>query len=119
MLRTGRVGEGRAGEGRAGAGCDGRASSVAPELRQLVAFRELNLIGTWPMTGPFQVILCRNAVVYFDEPTQAATWSRFRPLVAPGGHLYVGHSDRMSGDAARYFDSVGITAYRRLGAARP
>ena len=86
---------------------------VADELRRLVAFRELNLIGTWPMKGRFQAIMCRNVVIYFEEDTQAKVWSRFMPMVEPGGHLYIGHSERLAGDAARHFESAGITTYRR------
>ena len=81
-------------------------------LRKLVAFRELNLNGPWPMKGPFQAIFCRNVVIYFDERTQQNIWSRFAPLLTPGGWLYVGHSERVSGPAASMFSSDGITTYR-------
>jgi chemotaxis protein methyltransferase CheR len=83
------------------------------DLRKLVGFRELNLIGDWPMRGHFDAILCRNVVIYFAEDTQARIWSRFLPMLAPGGHLYIGHSERLSGPAAASFDTVGITTYRR------
>lgn len=86
---------------------------VADEVRRLVAFRELNLIGSWPMKGRFQAIMCRNVVIYFEEDTQAKVWSRFMPLVEPGGHLYIGHSERLTGEAVRHFESTGITTYRR------
>ena len=88
--------------------------SVAEDLRRLVAFRELNLVGgSWPMKGQFQAIMCRNVVIYFEEATQAALWRRFVPLLEPGGHLYIGHSERVAGPAARAFESAGITTYRR------
>ncbi|MEP9375048.1 protein-glutamate O-methyltransferase [Mesorhizobium sp. KR1-2] len=96
----------------------GKAWAVADELRQLVAFRELNLIGDWPMSGRFQAIFCRNVVIYFEEATQARIWSRFVPLLAPGGQLYIGHSERVSGPAAASLQSDGITTYR-LREARP
>jgi len=83
------------------------------ELRQLVEFRTLNLIGNWPMRGPFDAILCRNVVIYFAEDTQAQIWSRFMPLLTQAGHLYIGHSERLSGPAAAHFETVGITTYRR------
>lgn len=86
---------------------------VADDVRRLVAFRELNLIGTWPMRGRFQAIMCRNVVIYFEEETQAAVWKRFTPLLEPGGHLYIGHSERLTGVAAPHFESAGITTYRR------
>ena len=93
---------------------------VADELRRLVAFRELNLIGgAWPMKGRFHAVMCRNVVIYFAEETQAAVWSRFMPCIEPGGHLYIGHSERLAGDAARHFESAGITTYRRRAENRP
>jgi chemotaxis protein methyltransferase CheR len=85
---------------------------VSDEMRRLVAFRELNLIGPWPMSGTFQVIMCRNVVIYFDEATQDRTFSRFARQLAPGGLLYVGHSERLVGGSAGYYDSVGVTTYR-------
>lgn len=86
---------------------------VADEARRLVSFRELNLIGSWPMKGRFQAIMCRNVVIYFEEETQARVWNRFMPLVEPGGHLYIGHSERLTGEAVPHFESTGITTYRR------
>ena len=66
---------------------------VRENVRRLVSFKELNLIGAWPMKGPFQAIFCRNVVIYFDEPTQEKVWRRFAPLLAPGGRLYIGHPE--------------------------
>jgi chemotaxis protein methyltransferase CheR len=85
---------------------------VADDLRELLAFRELNLIGQWPMKGRFQAIFCRNVVIYFEEETQSKIWSRFVPLLSPGGRLYIGHSERLSGPAANAFQNEAITTYR-------
>jgi chemotaxis protein methyltransferase CheR len=84
---------------------------VADDLRELVAFRELNLIGDWPMKGRFDAIFCRNVVIYFDEPTQERIWSRFAPMLEPGGTLYIGHSERVTGPAADIFETTGLTTY--------
>lgn len=94
-------------------GAGGRMFGACEELRSLVTFKELNLIGQWPIKGPFQTIFCRNVVIYFEEQTQAKIWSRFAPLIAPGGMLYIGHSERLSGTAAAQFSSIGITAYQK------
>ncbi len=85
------------------------------ELRRLVGFRELNLVGEWPMRGRFDAIMCRNVMIYFAEDTQARVCARFMPLLLPGGALYIGHSERLSGPAVEAFETDGITTYRRRG----
>jgi chemotaxis protein methyltransferase CheR len=87
--------------------------AAGPALRALVRYRELNLHGTWPMTGPFDAIFCRNVVIYFSAERQAALWPRFARATAPGGWLFVGHSERVAPHAG--FDVAGVTAYRRSG----
>ncbi len=91
------------------------AMQIADEVKALVAFRELNLIGQWPMQGTFDAIFCRNVVIYFGEDTQARIWGRFAPLLGPGGLLYIGHSERVSGPAADQFAPDGVTTYRKVG----
>ena len=92
--------------------------AVADELRKLVSFRTLNLNADWPMQGKFRVIFCRNVVIYFDEPTQQAVWSKFASKMEPNGWLYIGHSERVTGPAASRFASEGVTAYRLDGGSR-
>ena len=86
--------------------------SATAALRELVSFRELNLIGDWPMRGRFDVIFCRNVVIYFDDATQERVWKRFTPLMNPGATLYIGHSERVSGPAATQLQTSGLTTYR-------
>ena len=81
-------------------------------MRRLIAFRTLNLNADWPMAGKFGAIFCRNVVIYFDEPTQQAVWSRFADKLEPNGWLYIGHSERVTGPATARFVSEGVTAYR-------
>ncbi|MEQ8877240.1 MAG: protein-glutamate O-methyltransferase [Phycisphaerales bacterium] len=87
---------------------------IVPELQALVTLTELNLMQDWPMRGRFDVIFCRNVVIYFDAPTQARLWSRFAEVLAPGGFLFVGHSERVSGPSTSHFAPAGVTQYRRL-----
>ena len=91
---------------------------VDDRVKRLITFNELNLMAQWPFKGPFDVIFCRNVVIYFDEPTQMKIWSRFASMLAPQGHLYIGHSERVSGDAKSVFDNIGITTYRYTGKAQ-
>ncbi len=79
-------------------------------VRTLVRFRQVNLLKDWPMRGGFDVIFCRNVMIYFDPATQDAIWGRFAGLLPIGGHLYIGHSERIS---SSQFSLVAQTAYRR------
>lgn len=86
---------------------------VNPNLKKMVTFRELNLMQDWPMRGTFDVIFCRNVVIYFDEKTQDQLWRKFARVLSPGGWLFLGHSERVSDNNAAELPSVGMTAYRR------
>lgn len=90
---------------------------IAPRVAGLVRFAELNLMQEWPVRGPFDVIFCRNVAIYFDKATQARLWQRFATLLAPGGLLCIGHSERLSGPAEAILTSVGVTSYRKTGTA--
>ena len=67
---------------------------VRPELRQLITFRQLNLLADgWDVKGPFDVIFCRNVMIYFDKATQRKILARFVPLMKPDALLFAGHSE--------------------------
>jgi chemotaxis protein methyltransferase CheR len=89
---------------------DDRSWRIKDEVRALIAFKQLNLIGNWPMQGKFDVIFCRNVVIYFEEATQAFLWDRFKTVMAPEARLYIGHSERIDVDG---FVSDGLTIYRQ------
>ncbi|MBY0282362.1 MAG: protein-glutamate O-methyltransferase CheR [Sphingomonas sp.] len=91
---------------------DGQAT-VADEARALVRFKSLNLLGDWPMARAFDVIFCRNVMIYFDHATKERLVDRFARQLAPGGHLYIGHSERVTGPAERVLTQVGPTIYRK------
>ncbi len=84
-------------------------------LRSLVSFKRLNLIGEWPMRGRFQIIFCRNVVIYFELTTQEKIWTRMIPLLDEGGALYIGHSERITGPAEQLLRNDGITIYHKAG----
>lgn len=71
-------------------------------LRKLVHFAKLNLMEQWPMQGPFDAILCRNVMIYFDKSTQQQLVERYWQLLRPGGHLFVGHSESLTGLQHRF-----------------
>lgn len=96
---------------RSGAGTHWR---VKDAVRSLVTFNELNLIGSWPMRGQFDVIFCRNVVIYFEDDTQAVIWRRFKELMKADARLYIGHSERIDVPG---FESAGLTIYKLGGAA--
>jgi chemotaxis protein methyltransferase CheR len=86
---------------------------VVEPLRRLLAFRQLNLLDArYPMKGPFDVMFCRNVMIYFDKPTQLAVLRRMVPLLARDGMFFAGHSESFF-HAADLIRSVGRTIYRR------
>jgi chemotaxis protein methyltransferase CheR len=67
---------------------------VRPELRKMVSFKHLNLLGdSWPVSGHFDAIFCRNVMIYFDKATQRKILARFVPLMKPHALLFAGHSE--------------------------
>jgi len=68
---------------------------LKPNVRDMISFKRLNLLGKWPMKGPFDVIFCRNVVIYFDKPTQKVLFDRYAELLHDDGVLYVGHSENL------------------------
>jgi chemotaxis protein methyltransferase CheR len=89
-----------------------RAYRVGPALQSPIRFARLNLMEPWPMQGPFDLIFCRNVMIYFDRATQQRLVNRFWELLSPGGHLFVGHSESLTALEHR-FRYVQPAVYRK------
>lgn len=98
---------------RRGVGPNQGKVKVDDTLRGLISFKPLNLMdASWPMRGPFDIIFCRNVVIYFDKPTQKRLFERYADMLAPDGYLYVGHSESLHSMSTR-FKPIGKTIYQR------
>ncbi len=96
-----------------GAGENAGFVKVRPELRRLVAFRQINLHETgWAVRAPVKVIFCRNVMIYFDARARRRILERFGALLHPGGLLFLGHSENVA-DMGGVFRSLGRTTYLR------
>ena len=84
--------------------------SIKSKVKNLITFKRLNLMDDWPMKGTFDIIFCRNVVIYFDAKTQADLWRKFDKLLDHSGLMCVGHSERISDPT---FKSIGATAYAK------
>jgi chemotaxis protein methyltransferase CheR len=88
------------------------AYEVNDSLRNVVIFHYLNLVKDWPVKGPVDFIFCRNVMIYFDKPTQERLVQRFYDLLAPGGMLFTGHSESLTG-VRHKFQYVQPTIYAK------
>ena len=84
---------------------------VDDSLRQMIQFRQLNLLHPWPMRESFDLIFCRNVVIYFDRETQARLVDRFADQLVEDGMLLMGHSESLYKTSDR-FRLLGKTVYQ-------
>ena len=94
----------------------GTGLQLTADIRRLVDFKPLNLIERWPAQDPFDLIFCRNVLIYFDKSTQRQLFERFAQALAPEGHLIVGHAETLHG-MGTCFELVGRTIYRKVASA--
>ncbi len=86
---------------------------VDEDVKSLITFRRLNLMESWPFQGLFDVIFCRNVMIYFDTPTKTNLVDRFKKQLKPGGWLYIGHAELLIGSHPG-LELAGRTTYRRI-----
>ncbi|MFV7771271.1 CheR family methyltransferase [Shewanella marisflavi] len=85
-------------------------------IKRLIHFKQLNLLGEWPMQGPFDLIFCRNVLIYFDVQTKIKIIHKFRKLLADDGYLFIGHSETLH-NISSDFKLIGQTIYQPQHAA--
>lgn len=98
---------------RKGSGKNAGRVRVSPDLQALITFKQLNLMHKWPMTGPFDIIFCRNVVIYFNKDTQRTLFERYANILADDGYLIVGHSETLHNVTDR-FKLLGKTVYKKV-----
>jgi len=86
---------------------------VSPELRDIIDFKQVNLMQEWPMRNKFHIIFCRNVVIYFDKPTKIKLLNRYADQLVDGGYMILGHSESIQGMSDR-FETIGKTVYKKI-----
>ncbi len=91
----------------------GQSISMKPEIKKFITFNQLNLMDEWPMSGQFDVIFCRNVIIYFNKETQMKLINRFADILTEDGYLIAGHSEGLFGltDKLRL---VGKTIHQKI-----
>jgi|GEM_PF-80219 len=88
---------------------------VNKEVRNQITFRKFNLLSPFPFRKGFDVIFCRNVMIYFDREVQQRVVSKFVQAIKPGGYLVVGHSESLSG-VEHPLKYIGPTVYKKSSA---
>jgi chemotaxis protein methyltransferase CheR len=96
-----------------GTGANAGLVRTRPELRHAIEFLSVNLVRDgWPFRELFDVVFCRNVMIYFDAPTQRRVLERIHAVMQPGGLLFVGHAENF-GESRDLFTLKGKTVYER------
>ena len=88
------------------------AYKVKSQIRNMITYGRLNLNDTWPLKGNFQVIMCRNVMIYFNRQTQEEIVRKFHQQLEPGGYLFLGHSESINGNNLG-FANVAPAVYQK------
>ncbi|BCE00850.1 CheR family methyltransferase [Marinicellulosiphila megalodicopiae] len=86
--------------------------AVSDKLKPVIQFNRLNLLGPWPMKKKFDIIFCRNVIIYFNKETQLELFKRYQDALNPNGYLIIGHSENLHG-VTDNFISLGKTIYQK------
>jgi chemotaxis protein methyltransferase CheR len=98
-----------------GIGAQAGKMKTAPEIRSMVRFERLNLNDdVYPVSGTFDLILCRNVLIYFDNPSKMRVIHRLLNLLAPSGYFFIGHAESLNGITDRV-RPVMPTVYAHTG----
>lgn len=85
---------------------------VNPSLRELITFKQLNLMGDWPMKGQFDILFCRNVVIYFNKDTQRVLFDRYANILKDDGYMFIGHSESLY-KVTDKFNLIGNTIHQK------
>lgn len=85
---------------------------VSPKIRELITFKQLNLMNDWPMKGQFDVLFCRNVVIYFNKDTQRVLFERFANILKDDSYMFLGHSESLYKVTDR-FNLLGKTIHQK------
>lgn len=86
---------------------------MGEKIRKYISFNHLNLLENWPIKNKFDVIFCRNVVIYFDKPTQKVLFAKYANVLKPKGIMIIGHSENLFKVSDDY-ELIGRTIYRKL-----
>jgi chemotaxis protein methyltransferase CheR len=91
----------------------GGAVRIKQSLRDMITFNRLNLMEEWPMRGRFDILFCRNVIIYFTKETQRVLFDRYAGQLKDNAHVFIGHSESLGGVSNR-FENLGNTVYRKI-----
>jgi chemotaxis protein methyltransferase CheR len=93
-----------------GTGANSGLVRIKPQLKEMISFKPLNLMYTWPMSGSFDIVFCRNVIIYFDKDTQTKLLERFSRIMRTESFLFLGHSESLMNITDR-FTLLGRSVY--------
>ncbi len=96
-----------------GSGANEDKTKVSKQLRELITFNQLNLLKPFPFKGPFDIIFCRNVIIYFDKDTQKVLFEKFANIQPNDAYIFIGHSETLYNVTERY-KLLQKTVYKKM-----